>query len=501
MMIDNKLKQELSGRKWYHQRFDGSPMYLSIVGGLGECKPEERKPRGTECLWRICFYENGKADWYLDMEDVERGAKIMTELAKTNPNISTDLMANWRADEHAFEDYFTNFETEELADISDSELTDECYKYAGLAGARFTSSSIIDHFALGTDEQISQMLRDEVGSLAGESDFSKIFSVATAPVHQSFINEAEISVLEVAIKVQQGKNIDSPEIQADLKNLEKKYFWIKNNYVDSNFVSAREFGEEISAWLATGKDLQKELDKIKSTSAKNKIAKDELFNQYQFSPLLKTLLKISEDFTRWQDERKRATYLSIYLGHSILSQMAKRKSIDPNLTKYLLPNDEIKKWFLTGKISEAELKARQQKSVVIWKYDTQYVFVADESEEVYQIMLGDVENEVASDVRGLVAMTGKAIGTARILGSANEVDRVKQGDILVAVMTRPDYVSAMKRASAIVTDEGGITSHAAIVSRELGTPCIIGTKVATKVFKDGDKIEVNANHNWVRKII
>lgn len=59
---------------------------------------------------------------------------------------------------------------------------------------------------------------------------------------------------------------------------------------------------------------------------------------------------------------------------------------------------------------------------------------------------------------------------------------------------------AMKKAAAIVTDEGGITSHAAIVSRELGKPCIIGTKIATKIFKEGELIEVNANHNWVRKV-
>ena len=67
-------------------------------------------------------------------------------------------------------------------------------------------------------------------------------------------------------------------------------------------------------------------------------------------------------------------------------------------------------------------------------------------------------------------------------------------------MTRPDYIAGMKKAAAIVTNEGGITCHAAIVSRELGIPCIIGTKIATQVFKDGDLVEVNANHGWVRKI-
>ena len=67
-------------------------------------------------------------------------------------------------------------------------------------------------------------------------------------------------------------------------------------------------------------------------------------------------------------------------------------------------------------------------------------------------------------------------------------------------MTRPEYVTAMKKAAAIVTDEGGITCHAAIVARELGIPCIIGTKVATKTLKDGEMVEVRANHGYVRVI-
>ena len=67
-------------------------------------------------------------------------------------------------------------------------------------------------------------------------------------------------------------------------------------------------------------------------------------------------------------------------------------------------------------------------------------------------------------------------------------------------MTRPEYVPLMKMAAAIVTDEGGITCHAAIVSRELKKPCVIGTQVATKVFQDGDMLEVNANHGMVRRL-
>ena len=72
------------------------------------------------------------------------------------------------------------------------------------------------------------------------------------------------------------------------------------------------------------------------------------------------------------------------------------------------------------------------------------------------------------------------------------------GEILVASMTRIEFVPLMKRALVIITDEGGIACHAAIVSRELGVPCIIGTKIATQVLHDGDLVEVDADHGVVR---
>lgn len=100
-------------------------------------------------------------------------------------------------------------------------------------------------------------------------------------------------------------------------------------------------------------------------------------------------------------------------------------------------------------------------------------------------------------VKGLAASPGIASGIARVILDVKEAGNFKKGDILVTRMTDPDWVPIMKIASAIVTDEGGITSHAAIVSRELGIPAIVGTKEATKVIKDGQEITVDATRGIV----
>ncbi len=107
---------------------------------------------------------------------------------------------------------------------------------------------------------------------------------------------------------------------------------------------------------------------------------------------------------------------------------------------------------------------------------------------------------VLESVKGKVAFKGEALGTARlILGNDLKVPFTK-GDILITITTNPLLLPLMQKAAAIVTDEGGIASHAAILSREMKKPCIVGTKFATSVFKNGDLVKVDANKGTVTKI-
>ena len=98
---------------------------------------------------------------------------------------------------------------------------------------------------------------------------------------------------------------------------------------------------------------------------------------------------------------------------------------------------------------------------------------------------------------GEAASLGVASGTVRIIADPSQVDKVQKGDVLVAEMTSPDFAPALNRAVAIITDRGGRTSHAAIVSRELGIPCVVGTGKATKVLKDGQEITVDGSHGQI----
>ena len=121
-----------------------------------------------------------------------------------------------------------------------------------------------------------------------------------------------------------------------------------------------------------------------------------------------------------------------------------------------------------------------------------------EEEGIKSLYIGEV-----SEIKGSIANMGKVTGKVKIItlnSWAKDVADVARGDILVAVSTKPDYIVAMERAAAFVTDEGGITCHAAIVSREMNKPCIVGTSIATSVLRDGDLVEVDAEKGIVRKV-
>lgn len=105
-----------------------------------------------------------------------------------------------------------------------------------------------------------------------------------------------------------------------------------------------------------------------------------------------------------------------------------------------------------------------------------------------------------AEIRGIIAQPGIVTGPVKVVRNFHDIKRVERGDVLVTNTTHPNYLQGMKKAVAFVTDEGGIASHAAIVAREFKKPCIVGTKIATKIFKDGDRIEVDATRGIVRKL-
>jgi pyruvate,water dikinase len=103
-------------------------------------------------------------------------------------------------------------------------------------------------------------------------------------------------------------------------------------------------------------------------------------------------------------------------------------------------------------------------------------------------------------LKGIPVFPGKVKGKVLIIKKYEDALKVKKDSIIVSVKIQPDFVIAVSKAKAIITDTGGQTSHAAIIARELRIPCIIGTQNATKILKNSDLIEVNALNGTIKKL-
>jgi len=182
------------------------------------------------------------------------------------------------------------------------------------------------------------------------------------------------------------------------------------------------------------------------------------------------------------------------------------KGEEANVKVILTPEEQARQ-----KISDEDIIALAEigKRLEDWYQFPQDVEWAKEDNQIFIVQTRPVttikkaraevkpEIEAPMLLSGAPASPGIASGPVKIVSDASQIDKVKDGDVLVAEMTTPDFVPAMKRAVAIVTDRGGRTAHAAIVSRELGIPCVVGVGQATKTLKDGQIISVDGSRGKV----
>ncbi len=164
----------------------------------------------------------------------------------------------------------------------------------------------------------------------------------------------------------------------------------------------------------------------------------------------------------------------------------------------VLSDSEIEELVKLGEIIEDHYGTPQD---VEWAIEKGKIYIV-QSRPITTIREEKREEEVELEegkilLKGLGASPGIGIGKVKIVLSQDEISKVEEGDVLVTTMTTPDMVPAMRKASAIVTDEGGLTCHAAIVSRELGVPAVVGTEKATKILKDGMVVTVDGDKGVV----
>lgn len=287
--------------------------------------------------------------------------------------------------------------------------------------------------------------------------------------HKSFTDEYEDRLWELSKKAEKiGLN------KIDVRPILKEYYWIRNSYYGVHQLTEEEIKTEISKKINKKRPLQPKFNDPKSLSPE--------------------LLKIAKEMIYMQDLRKKYTLQAAYFLHELLKKIGQKYGFSVLLMHQTLPGEvlSIKKYLpdlkekLNQRLHSCTITGSLAEGIKV--YDGQTFFPKG------------LDRRSKLEIRGKVACGGKAVGRAKIINKAGEIYKVNHGDVIVSPMTTPDFIPAIRRCVAMVTNFGGITCHAAIISREFNLPCIVATNNATEIIKDGDLLEVDADNGLVKVI-
>jgi len=286
-----------------------------------------------------------------------------------------------------------------------------------------------------------------------------------------------------------------PEIKKSLEKHQRQFFWTQNSWASTKILSVFDFVEVLKQILNSSRMVDQECEKLQNFEADILKQKQRIAEKYKMSLWLKQLFHFFGLLSYWRDQRKAQVQNMHHYLEVVGREIARRSHLSWEEVKICDPRGITSLPVKPGLLKKYQ-KFFDENYLIFWKNGKALHFNQKDSEAISNIIEKSIEKDV-TEIRGMIACPGKVEGEVVVINKESEFCKMQPGKILVTNSTRPEFVPLMKMATAIVTDEGGITSHAAVVSRELKVPCIIGTQVATKKLKDGDRVLVNANQGVV----
>ena len=374
-------------------------------------------------------------------------------------------------------------------------------------------------------EDVAQIVVDRLQNKG--CGFEEI-QILMTPVFQSFVNRESIALFDAAIEISQNSkaaelivnnDFDSFSKLKEFKLLEKltmDFHWVPWLHVGPDLYNELHYFNELKSLIDKHdlKDLKKELLRSKNFYKNISQKQKKLIEKYSINKDTVRLLKNIHMFSQLQDERKEyiakthipwIKNLMTVIGSFFGKTAREAADIYPEKIYLCLIKDKIDVDDTivvddTIDIDDTKKNKKNKKSIKdIGSFSVTdprgYTKYKGGDAKIFLDIIQFEENN--DELKGTCASVGTARGRVKVMHNSDEINKMNEGDILVTTMTTPDFVPAMRKASGIITNEGGITCHAAIVSREFGIPCIIGTRNATEILNDNDLIEMNANKGTI----
>ncbi len=438
----------------------------------------------------VAIFKDGKVTWLMDNEVFfDQSVKFANNVTLDSKNFAKYLK-QWRAKRKKLYTELDKLATFNFNTCSDIDLVNAFNLFSSTYYDWYSTTLSLELASVALEPMLGTALKKYLDEEEQRNEFQEAFAVLTSPLKLTFYRREEFDLLSI---------LSLPNSKRDeaLQKHQKEYFWMFNSYAKGKVIPVSYFREQLEG-LET-ENPGKILTEIKKYTAEIQKKKNSIIRNLGISDSDASIANAISLFSEMQDERKEDNFKADHYLELFVKAFARRSNADPEDIKMLLPAE------VAVSINSIDRDAiTRRKKCYLFHCTNQGVksYDGDEANAIAKDYLV-AKNINESMIHGRVASLGKHVhfrGTAKVVLTIDEIDKVNEGDILVTTMTSPDFVIGMKKAGAIITDVGGILSHAAVVSREFKIPCIVGTQIATKVITDGDVVELHCGRGTVKII-
>jgi len=434
------------------------------------------------------FYsKNGEVCAYYFTKEIQKSKENSEKFLKIN--FAKRHFKNSKKIQQLYYKFLSAYRTEERSpEISRKEFLSLLNKYWRIYSdlmAYFRSSrpEIVDPIIFKLENELSK-------NNLSLTKYKILIRYLTTPFNFDEIRLEQIDWLKILNK--------KPSKEFYIKHLNKYPWLLPNFYNISEIISSLNlrFKRDVRKKIKIRKEIEKykyEVNKAKEI----RLSVKEIKNFKELNKLSKLIIKLGSD-------RLSLKCCWTGLNHIIRRFFIKMSDVYnvpvENLVRYYQYNEIIDLIKNNVKLKNDEIKKRKNAYLLISKNDKKIFISGYDANKLISYLSRDYNNKIKglSASYGFIEVKVKIINFTDIKKFNKSVTEFKVGDIIVSGMTQPNIMPIISKAAAIITDQGGLTSHAAIISREFNIPCIVGTKIATQVLRDGDLIEVDANKGIVK---
>jgi phosphoenolpyruvate synthase/pyruvate phosphate dikinase len=465
------MKESLENVDWEYlvnRRY--SPLLSSLFHDGLSSEKNMQKHIGSNTILSNCLYIDGI--WYYSGEELRRNEQLIAELYHSDNNSCKKISSSC----YAFGDELVSWLKQEMSNPK-SLSTEQILQLASQYFDKLTEFLSFLMYPLYLQKHIEEKILQKLEGKVPDDELYILLTSLSKPIKKNFNTDEQIDILSLTVKLENQKLVfDSTEFDNELdKYLEKYAFigfrgglldlWTKDRIIDRIKFILKE-GDVATRLSNLEEDLSSVVEKT------NKI-----MEKYQFDEEAKSLVEAAKEIVYMRTYRTDITAMSMFYAYPLLNELASRFNLTFEDLSYFTPEEIFN---IASEIPE-DIKIRKTGYANRQLNGIRQVSSGDEFEKIKNIINKKIST--SNEVKGNPANRGFVSGIARILKDKSEIGKVRKGDILITAMTTPDFIPAMEKAAAFVTDEGGLTCHAAIVSRELKKPCIVGTRIATKILE------------------